>query len=96
MPGRENIVLSRKNGDADEIIRNLATASEEIFIIGGGSIYEKMLPFCQRLYLTEIDASDAQADTFFPEFDKNKYNRLVVGEGEDHGIKYTFCQYDLK
>lgn len=96
LPGRENIVLSRKNGDADEIIRNLATASEEIFIIGGGSIYEKMLPFCQRLYLTEIDASDAQADTFFPEFDKNKYNRLVVGEGEDHGIKYTFCQYDLK
>ena len=42
LPGRENIVLSRKNGDADEIIRGLATASEEIFIIGGGSIYEKI------------------------------------------------------
>ena len=96
LPNRENIVLSRKNGDADEIVRSLATSGEEIFVIGGGSIYKKMLPYCQRLYLTEIDAEDATADTFFPEFDENKYSRLVVGEGEDHGIKYTFTQYDLK
>ena len=96
LAGRKNVVLSRKNGDAEAIIRELACSNEEIFVIGGGSIYEKMLPFCQRLYLTEIDASDAGADTFFPEFDKTKYNRMVVGEGEDDGIKYTFCQYDKK
>ena len=96
LPDRENIVLSRKNGDADEIIRNLATSNEEIFVIGGGSVYKKMLPYCQRLYLTEIEAEDSSADVFFPEFDKNKYSRLVVGKGEDHGIKYTFAQYDLK
>lgn len=96
LSGRKNVVLSRKNGDAEAVIRELACSNEEIFVIGGGSIYEKMLPFCQRLYLTEIDASDAEADTFFPEFDKSSYNRLVVGEGEDHGIRYTFCQYDKK
>ncbi len=96
LAGRKNVVLSRKNGDAEAIIRELACSNEEIFVIGGGSIYEKMLPFCQRLYLTEIDASDAGADTFFPEFDKTKYNRMVVGEGEDDGIEYTFCQYDKK
>jgi dihydrofolate reductase len=96
LTGRKNVVLSRKNGDAEAIIRELACSNEEIFVIGGGSIYEKMLPFCQRLYLTEIDASDVEADTFFPEFDKTKYNRMVVGEGEDDGIKYTFCQYDKR
>lgn len=96
LPERENIVLSRKNGDADEIIRGLATASEEIFVVGGGSIYKKMLPFCQRLYLTEVEAEEPAADTFFPEFDENRYNRMIVGEGEDNGIKYTFAQYDLK
>ena len=96
LPGRKNVVLSRKNGDADAVIRELACSNEEIFVIGGGSIYEKMLPFCQRLYLTEVDAGDEDADTFFPEFDKKKYNRMVVGEGEDDGIKYTFVQYDKK
>ncbi len=96
LPGRKNIVLSRKNGNADEIIRGLATDTAEIFVIGGGSIYEKMLPFCQRIYLTEVEAEDVQADTFFPEFDKSKYTKVELGKGEDNGIKYTFVQYDRK
>ena len=96
LPGRKNVVLSRKNGDADSIVRELACSNDEIFVIGGGSIYEKMLPYSERLYLTEIDASDADADTFFPDFDKSKYNRVVLGEGEDNGIKYSFVRYDRK
>ena len=94
LPGRENVVLSRKNGNADAIIRELACSNDEVFIAGGGSIYEKMLPFCERMYITEISASDKEADTFFPEFDKSKYTRTEIGEGEDGGIKYKFVQYD--
>ena len=43
-----------------------------------------------------MDAADAEADTFFPEFDKDKYTRVELGKGEDNGIKYTFSQYDKK
>ena len=96
LPGRKNVVLSRKNGDADATIRELACSNEEIFVIGGGSIYEKMLPFCQRLYLTEIDATDAEADTFFPVFDKTSYSRTVLGKGNDNGVNYEFVVYDRK
>ena len=92
--GRKNVVLSRKNGDADAIIRELACSNDEVFIAGGGSIYEKMLPFCERLYITEVEATDKDADTFFPAFDAGKYTRTVLGEGEDDGIKYKFVQYD--
>lgn len=96
LEGRENIVLSRKSGDAEAIIRELACSNEEVFVAGGGSVYQKMLPYSARLYLTEVDAADAEADTFFPEFDKDKYTRVELGKGEDNGIKYTFSQYDKK
>lgn len=94
LSGRKNVVLSRKNGDAEALIRELACANEEIFVIGGGSIYKKMLPFCQTLYLTEVVATDDDADTFFPKFDKTKYHMMEIGKGEDHGIGYTFMRYD--
>ena len=69
---------------------------EEIFVIGGGMVYWEMLKFAKRLYLTEVDAEEKQADTFFPEFDKNEFSRVEIGKGEDHGIKYTFVRYDRK
>ena len=84
LPGRKNVVLSRKNGDAGRIVEEL------------GSIYEMFLPLSERLYLTEIEAEDAEADTFFPEFDKNLYNRVEIDKGEDDGITYTFVRYDKK
>lgn len=96
LPGRENVVLSRKTGDAKEILRKYACDSQEIFVIGGGSIYEMALPYSERLYLTEIEAEDKEADTFFPQFDQSKYNRVELGKGEDNGIKYTFVRYDRK
>lgn len=96
LPGRKNVVLSRKNGDAGRIVEELGNLDEEVFVIGGGSIYEMFLPLSERLYLTEIEAEDAEADTFFPEFDKNLYNRVEIDKGEDDGITYTFVRYDKK
>lgn len=96
LPGRKNVVLSRKNGDAGRIVEELGNLDEEVFVIGGGSIYEMFLSLSERLYLTEIEAEDAEADTFFPEFDKNLYNRVEIDKGEDDGINYTFVRYDKK
>ena len=96
LPGRKNVVLSRKNGDAEQILAELDGLDEEVFVIGGGSIYEMMLPRCERLYLTEVDAEDKDADTFFPDFDISAYNWVEIGKGEDNGITYTFVRYDKK
>lgn len=107
LPGRKHYVVTRKTDlDLDpavEIINDLpafiakcATGDEEIFVIGGGMIYWEMLKHCDRLYLTEVDAADAEADTFFPEFDKGQFDRDVIGSGNENGIKYDFVIYKRK
>ena len=80
--------------DLDKFVFEHQDSPEEIFVIGGGIIYKQLLEHADKLYLTEVDAEDAEADTFFPEFDKSKYNRVELGKGEDNGIKFTFVRYD--
>lgn len=84
----------------DEVVSNLDSfiktnqdSEEEIFIIGGGAIYSAFLPYAKHLYLTEIDASAEDADTFFPQFDKSKYRRTIIKKGSDHGINYSIVKY---
>lgn len=69
---------------------------EELFVIGGASIYKAMLPFCDTLYLTEVHATDPEAEVFFPTFDKDSYTREVMGEGSDNNIFYTHVVYKKK
>ena len=89
LPGRLNIVLTHDKNfsapdtvTADSIDTALCIAKEnnpeEIFIIGGGSVYSAFLPLADRLYLTEAHFTDPDADTFFPSFDKSLYTRSVI------------------
>lgn len=94
-PAETNLTIT-----PDEIVSNLDSfieanqdSKEEIFIIGGGSIYSAFLPYAKHLYLTEIDVSAADADTFFPQFDKSKYRRTIIKKGSDHGINYSIVKY---
>ena len=77
----------------DSFIKANQDSEEEIFIIGGGTIYSAFLPYAKHLYLTEIDASAEDADTFFPQFDKSKYRRTIIKKGSDHGINYSIVKY---
>jgi len=75
LPGRRNIVVTRQSnysapnvetaGNLNEAIA-MAEDANEVFIIGGGEIYRQSIDLASRLYLTEIDATIADADTFFP------------------------------
>jgi dihydrofolate reductase len=76
LPGRLNIVLTRKSGfqaDGAEVVSKAADAlnkaasagSSEICVIGGAEIYQIFWPMASRLYLTEIDATP-EGDTMFP------------------------------
>ena len=78
LPNRRNIVLSRQRHDYPrcECYPSLEEAlghcdeDEEIFIIGGASVYEQAMPLADRLYLTEIDDTPTDADAFFPPYDE--------------------------
>lgn len=107
LEGREYFVASRtKDGfpewvnvvtDLDGFLKEWKDAEEEIFVIGGGSIYAYALPRANRLYLTEVAGSCDGADVFFPEFDKNQYTREKVGEGEyDDGLAFARFVYSKK
>ena len=104
LPGRENIVVSSRDvTGADLVVRNLeeflqenAATPEEVFVIGGGQVYKAALPYAKILYLTEVDAAVSDADTYFPEFDKNDYERQVIKEGKDDDLAFTFVKYTKK
>lgn len=106
LPGREHFVLAFPTDtvegdvnvvtDRDAFIEEWREKDERIFVIGGGSVYAQMLPFVDELYLTEIDATDPDADVYFPEFDKSEWTREVVGEGVDNGMTYSHVLYKRK
>lgn len=103
LKNRENIVVSEEiipkadktvSDLKDYIAKNIDTP-EEIFIIGGGSIYAQFLPYAKHLYLTEVDESP-EADVFFPEFDRRNYRRKTIKHGNQGELKYTFVKYTKK
>ncbi len=103
LKNRENIVVSEEiipkadktvSDLKDYIAKNIDTP-EEIFIIGGGSIYAQFLPYAKHLYLTEVDESP-EADVFFPEFDRRNYRRRTIKHGNQGELKYTFVKYTKK
>ena len=84
LPGRTNIIISRKAGYRQpgcETFSNLVDSlkfcadSPEIFVIGGASLYQSLLPYANFLYLTEID-KNFSGDTSFPEIDRQHWREI--------------------
>ncbi len=74
------------------------SAESEIFIIGGGHVYEEALPYADRLYITHVDAK-LPADTFFPEIDLRKWEKSheeKFPSDEKNPYPYTFVTYEKK
>ena len=97
LPNRRNIVLTHRDIEGIETNTNIDSIikigkKEDIFIIGGEKIYSIFLPFADKLYLTEID-DEKDCDRYFPNFDKEKYNKQIIRESEENNIKYMFVIY---
>lgn len=99
LPGRQNIVLTRRKGYAPEGVTvartldealELAGAAREVFICGGGEVYREALPLAARILLTVIHC-DYDGDTVFPEIpvDFREMER-ISGEGEPFHEFVTF------
>lgn len=86
LDGRTNMILSKNLDYQSEgclVFYSLDTAlnaarnyGEELFIIGGATLYKMALPLAQRLYLTDIEA-EFGGDTFFPDMDFNEWNEIA-------------------
>lgn len=101
LPNRPNYVISRQADfvaagatvytSVDEALQELSE-HEEIIIMGGGQLYNMMLPRADRLYLTQIDA-DINGDTYFPdwtEMDWNELSRVHHQKDERHIFEFDF------
>ena len=104
LPNRRNVVLSRtlKELPGAEVFPDFQTAlascadSEDIYVIGGESVYRQAMPFANRLCLTEIDSIPEQADAFFPPVDQSEWtvvSREFHDIDEKHDYKYCFVDY---
>ena len=105
LPNRRNIVLSRstKAFPGCDVYPSLEDAlahcrqDEDIYIIGGASVYQQALPLADRLCLTEIDDTPAEADTFFPAYDDwQEESRENHETDERHAYPYAFVDYIKK
>lgn len=108
LEGRKNIVLSRNPSytrkDAqvvhslEELLETLKQYdSEDIYIIGGASIYEQLLPYCDVAHVTKIDHSYT-ADTYFPNLEKDEEWEITADSDEQYyfDLTYQFLKYERK
>ncbi len=104
LPNRRNIVLTRsgKEFPGAETYSSLREAldsclpSEEVFVLGGATVYAEALPLADRLCLTEVDDEPEGADAFFPQVSSDLWkvsSREEHGKDEKHDYTYTFTDY---
>lgn len=108
LSGRTNIILSRNSEfEADgavvvhsepELMKELEKyETDDIYIIGGASVYKLMLPHCDTVHVTKIDHS-YQADAFFPNLD-NMPQWQITGDSDEQtyfDLIYHFYRYEKK
>lgn len=108
LAGRTNIILS---GDKAYQVKNALVVhsleelfeelkkyrSEDIYIIGGESIYRQLLPYCDVCHITKIEKAYA-ADRYFPNLDASEEWKITQDSEEQtyFDLEYTFLKYERK
>ena len=105
LPGRKNIVLSRRRDSLPEgVVRveslreayDEAKPSERCFVIGGASVYAEAVDGMDRLYITRIHTTVPDADAYFPEIDLSVWKERSRSEtytDEGSGLRFEFVVY---
>lgn len=103
LPGRKHVVLTRNKhytvNDKDvkilhnnEDLKFYIESKEEYFVIGGGEIFNLLMPYAEKIYLTIIH-HNFEGDTFFPSYDENDWEVIENFEGvvdEKNKYRHTF------
>ena len=104
LDNRTHLVITRKKlndnriltfNNIDSFLEYAEKLDEEIMVIGGASIYKELLPYSNKLLLTEIDA-ESKADTYFPSINEDEWIRKELSTHEENNIKYKHILYKKK
>ena len=107
LPNRKNVVLSKsgmpfpgaETYTSLEEALDKCTEQEEVYIIGGASLYKEAINVAQVLHITEIEDTPAEADAFFPELENGIWQGVSKErheKDEKHAYAYTFVDYVRK
>ena len=101
LPDRRSIVLTRSNAPIEgaELAHTVKdvlalVGDEDAFVIGGASVYTLLLPYCDRVRATVVEAAP-EADSFFPKLDTHPDWR-VESESEpmeEDGLRFRYVDY---
>lgn len=101
LKGRQYIVLTDEALEdvecyfsLDSFLDAYKNSNEEIFIIGGASIYNQFIKLVNKVYLTEIEEKAKNVDVFFPLFDKNQFKKTILEKCEENNTKFNFVLYE--
>lgn len=102
LPGRINVALTRTQQEipgftvctSPEEAVELAKTAQRAMVIGGGSVYRQMLPYCDTAYITKVHTV-IPCDTYFPNLDEMEdwYIAETMMSGEENGIGYEMLLY---
>lgn len=101
LPNRRNVVVTKDKSyiaEGAEVFHSVeealkSTKNDNVFVIGGGMIYNELLPFCDKLYLTEIDDECPDADVYFPKFNKSEYSTEKLTDYTVNGVHFSHIIY---
>lgn len=107
LPNRHHIILSKNaqiNIDDEnvEILNDISklekyiNSDEENFVIGGAAIYKLLMPYCKKMYVTEID-KDFDGDVYFPEISLEEWKEIEREDGpkdKENDFKYEYVTYE--
>jgi len=108
LPGRTNIIVSRNPAYKKEgcvVVDSVEAAlsygcrlADEVFVVGGSTLYEATLPLADILYITQIKQA-FEGDTFFPDFNRNNWievEREEVVDDDKVNFTYSFLKLQKK
>ena len=106
LPKRRNVVLTKSSHlevegatvvhTIEELLDSVKDEDpDSVFVVGGGTVYTALLPHCKRVYMTRIDATAGEPDTYFPNLDKLPHWEVEKESEplEENGITYRFVDY---
>lgn len=106
LPNRTNIVLSQEKidvpeevilyNDVNKFLEDYKNKDEIVFVIGGGTIYRLFIDKVDEIYLTEIDAECNDATVYFPNFNKNEFNKEELSSHSENDLNYKHVLYRRK
>ena len=80
----------------NEFFEKRKEIKDDIYIIGGANVYKEFIDIADELILTEIECCTNLCDSYFPNFNKNDYNKVILKEFLDYNPKFKFIRYIKK